>query len=126
MPPPRGDRSLLGKGCEGVVSCYDGAMAEQFDEYLDTLRGWDGNENLPESVISGIEKGYQAVIDQRDGAAVTIDDLRKTNESLLGEVNRLKSENYDLALSKGAEKEVPDSKEPPKGVIGLFDRKERV
>ena len=80
MSPPRGDRSLLGKGCEGAASCYDGAMAEQFDEYLDTLRGWDGNENLPESVISGIEKGHQAVIDQRDGAAITIDDLRNTND----------------------------------------------
>ena len=126
MPPPCGDRSLLGKGCEGAVSCYDGAMAEPFDEYLDTLRGWDGNENLPESLITNIAQGYQAAIDQRDGAAITIDDLRNTNESLLVEVNRLKSENYDLALSKGAEKEVPAPKEPLKGVTGLFDRKERI
>mgnify|MGYP003594086497 CR=1 FL=1 len=99
-------------------------MPDEFLDQLNIIKGWDKGEPLPENVFEGIEKGYQALVDQRDGASVTIDDLKTSNNLLTAEVNRLKSENYDLAIVKGStDKETESPKESPKGINGLFNRK---
>ena len=101
-------------------------MADAFNEVLAKLRGWD-LENPPEAtVIETLATEFQAVTDQRDGAAVIISERDAKISELAGEVSRLKGENYDLAIRVGIKNpedepgKQDDNNSQSRGIHGLF------
>lgn len=114
----------------GVLPVYTVLMAA-FEDALSQLRGWDGSGESapPDQLWNDLATAYQAVVDQRDGAAKLLIDSAAVKDGLTQEVARLKGENYDLASRIGFKTEDPpagdETNKRPTGIDGLFVRRNK-
>ena len=102
-----------------------------FDEVLAQLReGIAGVEApVPTQLFDDLAGEYQRLVDQRDGATVTLTEREQALAEKDREISRLKGENYDLASRIGFKTEEPKNDDPPekpRGIEGLFQRRRKL